>query len=359
MGKLKVVMVGLVCAVTVGVGAVVLAATSADGPASERDGAVTDDASAAPDLGLAEIGDQPGGEVNLGDPAADEPEPAVAADAADTGVERVVAEADGPERISLGDLGSVMLGFGPDGIDVIGTELIDGWTVESQVGVDGEIVLIVKRGDDLKAITIREGGPDGVTVAVEPLVIPAPPTTTTTTEKPVTTTTTYVEDPAVAERITVEAPGNGAFVAERIGPEKLAFVGMVTVAAGLEYEVIDDHSWKVVVRFSDGTTDTYAKAYIDDDGSIQQYVWTEPTPMEPVYQWIEVPEVGAVQLKLWSDGLIYVKEWYSECCAFFDTNEGEPGETARVGFEGDGISVVIEAWSTADGQLEWVVDDGA
>lgn len=355
-GSARHVLVGGVLAATMGVGVVVVAAGTANSPSESVGSDAGADRGDAPAVGLPEIGDQPGGETNPGDPfAADGSLDAAEFTGADQGVERVVDPVDDTRVVQLGDFGSAELDVSPDGVEVISTELIDGWIIDSKVIVDGETYLIIRRGEELTKITITTGGPDGVAVRTEPFVIPD--FSPTTTEPPTTTTeppADVYEEPA--ERFTVDAPGIGSFVVERDG-DKLTFVGMVSVAAGLDHEIVDDAGWKVVVRFTDGEQITFAKAYLDDDGVIHQSVWVEEVPFEPVYQWVEVPGVGAVQFKLWTDGLIYVKEWHSECCELHDANEGVPGETARVDFEGPDGLWIIDVWSTADGQLEWSVGE--
>ena len=151
-------------------------------------------------------------------------------------------------------------------------------------------------------------------------------------------------------------PGKGSFVVEREGDT--LYLGNVTVNEGYDEIVVKSQGWKVHVIFTNGEWDWHAKAFITESGEVEQHFWDEPRPQpepEPVYQWVEIPAVGAVKFKL-HDGLIWVKELHpAEGYGAYDYNGGEPGETARVDFEGEGEIWFVDAWPTESGEIAWEI----
>jgi hypothetical protein len=333
----------------VGFGAVAMAADDAtEVPAIETaDGAPVagDDSPAVelPDIGTA-------GDIGY------EPDPVDDGDAAEPGT--VVGD-EAPEEetkvLSLGPLGFAEVDETDEGgFELLHADLTDGWeVVDIDVSDDG-IVLVVKKGDSLKVIRISEGVRDEIDVKIEELVIPTTTTSTTTT----TTTTVKPSEPPVVivDRFTVTVEGKGSFIVEREG--ETLWVGNVTPNEGFDYEIVKGEGWKVYVKFTDGEWNWFGKALINDNGEVEQHFWDEEPPFEPVYQWVEVPEVGAVKFKLWSDGLVYVKDWeHVEGYGFWDYNEGSPAEVAKIDFEGEGSLWIVEAWGNEEGGLSYSVTD--
>lgn len=338
---------GLALVPVIGIGAVSVAADTGTDPAIET-AAGGDAESAAPDPALPDIGGSDGAsEVTTTVPAD--------AGAGDGEVDGASAEPEHETKVlGLGPIGSVEVGTG-DEWELVGTELEPGWTLEIVDVADGALRLVVKKGDALRVILIRhtDGGFD---VEIADLVFPTTTTTTTTTAPPTTAPPTTVAPPPVVDRFTVEVPGHGSFVVEREG--ETLWVGNVTAAPGHDYVVEKAEGWKVWVRFTDGSWNWYAKARITDAGDVEVLYWDEAVPAEPIYQWVEIPGVGAVRFKLWTDGLVYVKEWESACCALWDYHQGAGAEVAKVDFEGDGTLWIVEAWANEAGtEILWEVTD--
>jgi len=325
----------------VGFGAVAMAADTADPPAIETaDGAP--DNNDAPEVGLPDIGEAGGDVADVPVDETDEPDETDKTD--ETPEEQT-------KVLSLGPLGSAEVSETEGGFELLHTDLIEGWEIVQIDVTDDGIVLIIKKGDSLKVITITDGVRDEIDVQIDDLIIP---TTTTTT----TTTTTAPPEPpeVIVDRFTVTVEGKGSFIVEREG--ETLWVGNVTANEGYDYDVVQGEGWKVWVRFTNGEWNWFGKALINDNGDVETHFWDEEPPFEPIYQWVEVPEVGAVKFKLWSDGLVYVKEWETgECCGFYDYNGGEPSEVAKVDFEGEGMLWIVEAWGNEDGGLSYSVTD--
>lgn len=335
---------GLAMVPIIGIGAVAVASDTSGDPAMETAGAGDADP-ASPDPALPEIG-EPGGTSAAtttvvpvdGARAATEPETKV---------------------LGLGPIGSAEVGTG-DEWELIATDLEPGWSLEIVDVADGALRLVVKRGDALKVIEIRKAADGDLDVTISDLVFPTtttapPPTVPSTTSTPPPPPTT-VAPPPVVDRFTVEVPGHGSFVVEREG-ETLR-VGAVTAAPGHDHVVEKAEGPKVWVRFTDGDWNWHAKARITDGGEVEVLHWDEAVPADPVFQWVEIPGVGGVRFKLWSDGLVYVKEWESGCCELWDQHQGAGAEVARVEFEGDGVLWVVEAWGNEAGtEILWEITD--
>jgi hypothetical protein len=348
-------MAGLFMVPLIGFGAVAVAAETTDESRLEAAGGGYNDA-AAPGVDLPDIGDA-GGDLA---PAGVEAPPTT--EASDE-----IEESDGSEPepepeaqtqvLSLGPLGQAEIAEVEGEIELLGTELEAGWEVIRIEITDDGVVVAVKKGDSIKLITITRGEDDEIDVRITDFVFPTTTTTTTTSPPPPPTTEKPAEEPApIVDRFVVEVPGKGSFVVEREG--ETLWVGNVEVVDGYESEIQKGEGWKVWVKFTDGSWNWYGKALINDFGDVEQYFWDEEAPPAPVYQWVEVPGVGAVQFKLWSDGLIYVKSWEpAEGFGFYDYNEGSPGESAKVDFEGEGSLWIVEAWKNADGGLSWSITD--
>ncbi|GJM37977.1 MAG: hypothetical protein DHS20C19_13440 [Acidimicrobiales bacterium] len=324
-----------------GLGAAAMAADGADQPATETAHDGGDDAD-APDHDLPDIGDADGdvhdapesddtdGDDDDGTDGDDTPEP-------------VVAEEE-TKVLSLGPLGAAEVAVDGDGFELLHTDLVAGWEIYSIDLTDDGIRIVIKKGDVIKIITIFEGVRDELQVDVSDLVIPT--TTTTTT----TTTVKYDEPEPVVDRFEVVVEGKGSFIVEREG--ETLWVGNVSPNEGYDHDIIQGEGWKVYVGFTNGEWIWYGKALINDFGEVELHFWDEAPPFEPIYQWVEVEGVGAVKFKLWSDGLVYVKEWeLAEGIGFWDYNQGSPAEIAKIDFEGDGILWIVEAWGNEEGGL--------
>lgn len=343
-------MAGLFMVPLIGFGAVAVAAETTDESPLEVAGGGDNDVGDAPDIDLPDIADAGG---DLAPAGLETPPPTEVPDTAK-------AEAPEPEPeeqtkvLSLGPLGQAEVVEVEGQIELLGTELEAGWEVIRIEITDDGVVVAVKKGDSIKLVTITGGEGDEIDVRITDFVFP---TTTTTAPPPPPTTEKPAEAPApIVDRFVVEVPGKGSFVVEREG--ETLWVGNVEVNAGYEYEIQKGEGWKVWVKFTDGAWNWYGKALINDFGDVEQYFWDEEAPPAPVYQWVEVPGVGAVQFKLWTDGLIYVKNWEPAAgFGFYDYNEGSPGETAKIDFEGEGALWIVEAWKNADGGLSWSITD--
>lgn len=332
-----------------GFGAVAMAADGTDEPAIETaDGAPTDDG--APEVDLPDIGtadDERDGSI-------DEDDEILAASIDDDDDEE---PEDETRVLSLGALGSAEVAETEGGFELLHTDLVEGWEIVDVDVTDDGIVIIIKKGDSLKVVTITDGVRDEVDVKVEDLLFP---TTTTTTTSTTTTAPPEPSEPSevITDRFTVTVEGRGSFIVEREG--ETLWVGNVTPNPGYDYEVVKAEGWKVWVKFTNGEWNWFGKALINDHGEVEQYFWDEEPPFEPIYQWVEVPEVGAVKFKLWSDGLVYVKEWeLAEGYGFWDYNEGSPAEVAKIDFEGEGSLWIVEAWRNEEGGLSYSITDAS
>ncbi len=339
---------GLAIVPMIGFGAVAMAADGGVEPGMETaDGAPSGDD--APDVDLPEIGVADGDVAELAETNAD--------DDADSGevVDEDEAAEETPEEqtkvLSLGPLGSAEVAETEEGFEFLGADLETGWEVIEFDVTDDGIVIVIKKGDSIKIVTISEGVRDEINVKIDDLIIPT--TTTTTT----TTTTAPPETPEViVDRFTVTVEGKGSFIVEREG--ETLWVGNVTPSEGFDYEIVQGEGWRVYVKFTNGEWNWFGKALINDNGEVEQHFWDEQPAFEPIYQWVEVPEVGAVKFKLWSDGLAYVKDWEpAEGFGFWDYNQGAPAEVAKVDFEGEGTLWVVEAWGNDDGGLSYSITD--
>ena len=107
------------------------------------------------------------------------------------------------------------------------------------------------------------------------------------------------------------------------------------------------------MAFTAGEWTWYAKALINDNGEIEQHFWDEPKLPDPVYQWVEIPGVGAAKFKLYNNQ-IWVKEM-APAAGFgsWDYNQGAPGATAKVDFEGEGVLWFIDVWINENGEMAW------
>jgi hypothetical protein len=343
------VVAGLAMVPLIGFGAVAMAADGADEPAIETaDGAPVDDAT-IPAADLPDIGTA-GDEVDRStDDGEDVDDNAGVSDADE------VPEEDPEEQIkvlSLGLLGSAEVAETDGGLELLHADLVEGWEVVEIDVTDDGIVIIIKKGDSLKVVTITDGVRDEIDVKVEDLRFP---TTTTTT----TTTTAKPEPPeVVTDRFTVTVEGKGSFIVEREG--ETLWVGNVTTNEGYDHEVVKGEGWKVYVKFTNGEWNWFGKALINDNGEVEQHFWDEEPPFEPIYQWVPVPEVGAVKFTLGGDGLVHVKEWeLAEGYGFWDYNEGSPAEVAKIDFEGEGSLWIVEAWGNEDGGISYSVDNAS
>ncbi|MDG2026866.1 MAG: hypothetical protein P8J50_07130 [Acidimicrobiales bacterium] len=318
-------------------------AMAADEPTFEAAGNGEEGAD-APDVDLSDIGDA-GGDV---------------ADNDDTsGNDETGDDGDEPKEpqeqtkvLSLGPLGEAEVVIEADGaFELAHADLGEGWEVYSIDVTDDGIRIVVKKGNVVKVITITQGFHDELQVDISDLVIP---TTTTTT-----TTVPYELPPVVTDRFTATVEGRGSFIVEREG--ETLWVGNVSPNEGCDYDIVKGEGWKVYVGSTNGEWVWYGKALINESGEVELHFWDEEPPFEPIYQWVEVPEVGAVQFKLWSDGLVYVKNWETgEGFGFYDYNGGDPAEVAKVDFEGEGALWIVEAWGNENGdELVWSVTDAS
>ena len=329
------------------VGAAVLAA---DGPGESGSETAVDAVVEAQALRFVdpEIGSARGDEASIAVPVA-------AADEDHSEQEEDEDAAEGaPIVVSFGEIGHATLQPVPGELrfELLDTSLADDWVVV-QVEQDGDTLLIVvRRGDVLKVVKVRPTGGDEVGVEVVDLVIPVPPgptsTTPTTTTKPPATTVA----PAPAERIVVDVGGRGSFVAERKG-DRIELVS-VSPDPGHEAEVMTQGGWKVHVVMTDGGWNWHAKVFIDDSGVVKQHHWDEERIADPIYQWVEIPGVGAARFKLY-DHQIWVKEVHTAPgIEGWDEHGGQPAEHGKVSFEGDGAWWCIEAFE-ADDEIVWEI----
>lgn len=203
--------------------------------------------------------------------------------------------------IEVATFGVVKVKVEAEGVTLIEAVIHDPWEfVSAETSEEGDLVIRVTDGENIKIITIGEGLWDEFHVKLDDFV---PPTTTTTTVKP---EPKPEPDPAppIVDRIVVEVPPAGSFVVEREG--EVLWGGNVQPNEGFEYDIISNEGWKVHVAFVDEQFIYHGKAYIDDNGQLQTHLWTEEKPPPAVIQWAEISCVGAAQFKL-QEGLILVK----------------------------------------------------
>lgn len=338
---------GLAVVPILGLGAVAMAADGGDAPATETAGGGSHDGGDAPDepaVDLPDIGEAGGDEA----PEKKEPEPDPAPEPEKD------EDPEEPEEqtkvLSLGELGVAEVAETGEGLELVRTEMVEGWEIVSIDIVEDEIQIVVIRGDKIKMVVITPGVRDEIQARVIDVIIPTTTTTTTTTAKP--------KPEPVVERFVVEVPGKGAFVVEREGGT--LWLGNVEVNEGLDYVVVKAEGPKVWVTFTNGEWKWHGKAFIDEQGKTQIHIWDEPAEVvvEPVYQWVEVGGVGAVQFKLHSNGLIQVvNSETAECCGFYDYNGGAKAEVGKVDFEGEGTLFIVEAWGTESREIVWEIAD--
>ena len=335
---------GLAMVPLIGVGAVAVAGDGTAPPVSETADDAPRDGDAAPDVARPEIGTA--GELVGPDEGADE--------RGATDVTETARETD-TKVLGLGPLGTALISQDGGAFELHDTDLAAGWEVVQVDVTDDGIVIVVRKADALKVVTISAGVRDEIDVRIDDLVFP----TTSTTTTPSTTTTAKPAPPPVAvDRFTVTVEGKGSFVVERRGGT--LWVGQVSPSPGYDHEVVQGEGSKVFVRFTNGEWVWYGKALVNDAGEVEQHFWDEAPPFEPIHQWVEVPGVGAVEFKLWSDGLVYVKEGNpAEGYHFRDHHQGQPAEVARVDFEGVGGRWTVEAWRNDDGGLSHAVTDAS
>lgn len=334
---------GLAVVPILGIGAVAMAAAGGESaPTETASGGDTGDGvrvADEPKVDLPDIGEAGGAEALEKDEPAPEPE---------SGTEEVE---DRTKVLSLGELGVAEVTETDEGLELLRTEMVEGWEIHSVEIVDGTVEIIVIKGDTIKMIVIGPGVRDELEVRVVDVVIP---TTTTTT----TTTTVKSEPEPTVERLVVEVPERGTFVVEREG--EFLWLGDVVAFEGYDHEIGKAEGHKVWVRFTDGEWNWYGKALINDHGQIETHFWDEPVEVvvEPVYQWVTIENVGAVKFELRSDGLLRVYKWETaECCGFFDYHDGQPAEVAKVDFEGEGILYVVDAWGTESREIVWEISN--
>ncbi len=297
---------------------------------------------AAPEVTLPDIGSADGVQADRRDAT-----PAIA-ETTTTTTSTTTSAPDGPEIVELGLAGAAEVVHTDAGIEVLSYTMAKGWTVFAVEEVDGHINVIVTNGETMKLVTIQPGARGDLSVAIEPFEL-------------VTTTTTVRPEPKpapITDRIIVEVPGKGSFVVEREG--HTLWAGNVTPVDGYTYDIIKAQGWKVYVGFSNGSHIWYGKAFLNDAGRIEQLFWDEPivAVAEPVYQWVEIPGIGAARFKVW-DGQIYVKELAPAAgYASWDYNQGTPALTARVDFEGNGQIWFIDTWIDDAGALAWTTSPG-
>ncbi len=349
-GQVRRLVAGLAVVPLLGFGAVAMAADGSDAPSTETASAYEAD-DGAPDVNLPDIGDSDGDTAGIKEPA---PGPEVN-DEGDSERELLVTTSttaapvdDEVHEVDLGALGWAEVEQLDDGSFVmLTTDFAEGWEVFNAEFVDGKLVIIITNGEQIKAITIKLGLRDELSVIIEEVIVP-----TTTTKKP------PVEQPPVTvDRVVVEVPGKGSFVVEREG--ETLFLGNVQVNEGYTYDIIKAEGWKVYVAFTNGEWIWYGKAFINDNGQIEQLFWDEQKLPDPIYQWVEIPEVGAAKFKLY-DGQIWVKALETAVgFGAYDYNQGQPGATAKVDFEGEGVLWYIDVWINEAGEMAWSTTDAS
>ncbi len=347
-GHVRRLVAGLAVVPLLGFGAAAMAADGSDAPSTETASTYEAD-DGAPDVDLPDIGESDADTAGVKEA---EPEVDTEGD-----VEREVLVVtstsaapadDGLHEVDLGALGWAEIEeLGDGSFTVLTTDFAEGWEVFSAEFVDGKLVIIITNGEQIKAITIKTGLRDELSVIIEEVIVP----TTTQKPKPVE------PPPVVTDRIVVEVPGKGSFVVEREG--ETLFLGNVQVNEGYTYDIVVAQGWKVYVAFTDGSWIWYGKALINDNGEIEQHFWDEQKLPDPIYQWVEIPGVAAARFKLY-DGQIWVKA-FETAAGFgaYDYNQGQPGATAKVDFEGEGVLWYIDVWINEAGEMAWSTTDAS
>lgn len=348
---LRRVVAGLAVVPILGLGAVAMAADGDEpAPTEMASGGDGDRVADEPEVEFPDIGDADD-EAAATDEAPDETEPATDPQEEPEPVSGSEDGADGSEErtevLGLGELGVAEVAATDKGLELLRTDMVEGWEIHGIEIVDDKIQIIVIKGDTIKMVVISPGVRDEIQVRIVDVVIP-----TTTTMKPEPEPKPKPEP--IVERIVVEVPERGTFVVERDGD--VLWLGAVTAFDGYHHEIGKAEGYKVWVRFTNGERNWYGKALINDHGRIETHFWDEAVAPQPVYQWVTIDGVGAVKFELGPDGLIRVYKWETaECCGFFDHNGGAPAGVARVDFEGEGLLVIVEAWGTDGGEIIWEI----
>lgn len=343
-------MAGIAMVPLIGFGAVAMAAGPAEEPSIETAESPDREGDERQTVDLPDIGEAD--EDTASEDVAEKDSTETHSDSeADVAEDEKAEPADETKVLSLGPLGEAKVLDSDGELELLDTDLESGWEVVNvEVGDDG-IIVIIKKGDSIKIVTISNGVRGEVDVKVTDFFFP-----TTTTAPPTTTTEKHVEQPPVVDRFVVEVPGKGSFVVEREG--ETLWVGNVEANEGYDYEIQQGEGWKVWVKFTNGEWNWYGKALINDHGEVEQHFWDEEPPFEPIHQWVEVPGVGAVKFSLSGDGLVTVKNWETaEGFGFWDYNQGEPAEIGKIDFEGEGVLWIVEAWRNEEGGLSWSTTD--
>ena len=336
-----------------GLGAMALGQSGGDPGVSVASGGLAERQVDEPDDGVGtEIGEADGDEQAL-------PEPEAESD----GVEEAEStEEDGPapddaahlapenfvHEVEMATFGVAKIKVSDDGVELIEAIISEPWEfVGAEINDHGDLVISVTNGDAIKLITIGEGLWDEFHVKFDDFVPP-----TTTTAKPEPRPEPEPEPQPVVDRIVLEVSPAGSFVVEREG--EVLWAGNVQPNEGFDYDIIKAEGWKVWVAFVDETHVYHGKAYINDHGVLKTETWTEvrEIPVEPVYQWVEIPGVGAVKFKLY-DGLMYVQQ-ITPFEGFGSYVYNEVGESVKVDFEGEGQLWIVEAWSV-EGEIQWAI----
>ncbi len=260
-------------------------------------------------------------------------------------VTTTLPDPDAPKDLDLGALGWIQVEPSADAFEVLSYDLTEDWEVLNAEVVDGTLNILLGDGEVLKVVVITPGVRDEILVAVEDFVIP------TTTVKPEPKEEHDDEPAPVGDRFIVEVAGKGSFVVERDG--ETLYVGNVTANPGHDHEVHKAQGWKVWVGFTDGETVFFGKALINDAGEVEQHFWQEDIGPEPVYTWVEIPEVGAVKFEVVENLIRVVKTETAEGFETWDYNQGAATGTAKVDFEGEGTIWFVEAWINESGELAY------
>ena len=271
---------------------------------------------------------------------------------ADEGAEPIEPE-DTVHEVDVATYGVVKVLVGADGLALIEALISEPWEfLGAETNDDGDLVIAVSDGETIKLITIGEGLWDEFHVRFDEFVVP------TTTVKPEPRPEPRPEpdpeprpEPPVVDRVVLEVSPAGSFVAEREGDT--LWGGNVQVNDGFGYDIISSEGWKVHVAFFNETTVFHGKVYINDDGVLKTRLWNEERVVEaePVYRWVEIPGVGAVQFKH-HDGLMYVVaiDAFEGFGSYIYNEVGE--ESVKVDFEGEGQLWIVEAWAV-EGDIQW------
>jgi len=250
-----------------------------------------------------------------------------------------------PRTVVLGGFGVATVTPHDDSYVLNSIEPKAGWELLSDEIVDGVLVVVIADGEVIKAIRITPGVRDTIDVRVTDLVIPPPATERPPATDPPTTT-------AAVNRWVVTVDGKGSFVVERDG--NVLFLGNVTDVDGYTHDVVTAEGWNVQVAFTDGAWLWHGKAWIDDNGQVQQAFWDEARPPAPVYQWVEIPGVGAARFQLLNGQVHVIRTEAAVGYSSYVYNE--VGATVKVDFEGEGQLWLINV-GILDGQLTLEIVD--